>query len=160
MTPQGGTGKLGTIRAITYSFDDRKLWLIDELPITNKKLKLKEARLLRASPGGDIEVLATWVTLGLSDRQFLSVDRDGTVLVTFALKFGGFVTARVALDASDTPEVTALYAKHGDTLHGAPFVSSAGYGFFVQHAQTDEMIRLATLPPLMPVRTLDESVCQ
>jgi hypothetical protein len=161
ITPHGGVAALGTIRAMTYSFDDHKLWLIDEVPVNIGKLHLTQARLLRAAPGNGIELLASWLTLGLADREYLSVDHDGAILATFALKNRGFVTARVVVDVkTNSARVPALYVDALDTLHGAPFVSPVGYGFFVQHGTKDEVLRIRKLPSLSVARTFGESLCQ
>ncbi len=138
-----------------------KIWIIDEVPFTVKKLHLTRARLLRAAPGGDVEELASWIKLGLADREYLSVDHDGAILATFALKNHGFATARVVVDAaSNKARVKALYIDLLDKLHGAPFVSPVGYGFFVQHGMKDEVLRLRALPTLSLERDLDEALCQ
>ncbi len=161
VTPHGGVADLGTIRAMTYSYDDQKLWLIDEIPITIKKIHLTQGRLLRASAGGGLEVLASWISLGFADREYLSVDHDGAVLATFALKNHGFATARVTVDTkTNTARVMSLYVNAFDKLHGAPFVSPVGYGFFVQHGTKDEVLRVRTLPTLSAIRNFDESLCQ
>ena len=160
VTPQGAAAPLGTIDAITYSYDDQKIWIIDEVPFVAKKSHFTVVRLIRASPGGSIEQLASWIKLGLADRQYLSVDHDGAILATFAHKKHGFVTARVVDAASNKARVKALYIDWLDTLHGARFVSPVGYGFFVQNGTTDEVLRLRALPALSFDRSLDETLCQ
>ncbi|HEX4512465.1 MAG TPA: hypothetical protein VH054_02980 [Polyangiaceae bacterium] len=161
VTPRGGVADLGTIRAMTYSYDDQKLWFVDEVPLTIKKLHLTQGRLLRASPGGGLELLASWISLGLADKEFLSIDHDGAILATFALKNHGFATARVTVDAqTNTARVKSLYVDALDKLHGAPFVSPVGYGFFVEHGTKDQVLRVRALPTLTATRNFDESLCQ
>jgi hypothetical protein len=66
---------------------------------------------------------------------------------------------RVVLDpVTDTPHVTALFLDQKDTLHGPPFVSPAGYGFFIRHGQTDEVLHLLALPPLPQPRDVDQTL--
>ncbi len=56
--------------------------------------KLRWVRLLRASPGGVLEMVAAWPRLGLAESYFLSIDHDGSVLLSLArAKGSGFVTA-------------------------------------------------------------------
>ncbi len=161
VTPHGGVSDLGTIRAMTYSYDDQKLWFIDEVPITVKTIHLTQGRLLRASPNGGLELLASWISLGLADKEYLSVDHDGSILATFALKNHGFVTAQLSVDAkTNAARVKSLYIDAWDKLHGAPFVSPVGYGFFVQRGVKDEVLRVRTLPTLTTMRNFDESLCQ
>ena len=70
----------GQVLAATFSFGDHKLWVLDS---TSSGVGFPTARLARLdAQGGDVEVIATWPQLGIFDRWFLSVDRDGSVLMS------------------------------------------------------------------------------
>ena len=141
--------EIGTIRALTYSYGDSELWMIDE------PTKLPFVRLLRAAPSGGIEQLATWPKHGDSTGYFLSVDHDGAVLVSLVRK-QGFVVARVEPQAG-CGRVTGLYNHADDVLLGPTFVSPVGYGFFVDHHGTGEVLRTATIPRLPASRAMSDS---
>jgi hypothetical protein len=168
VTPHGGSSSLGVIRAITYSYADNKVWLVDEIPGAphpdGRARHERVARLLRAAPGGDIEELATWQSDGRVAEYFLSVDHDGSALLSLAGPPGhGFVTARIRLDVkTDVASISAFYTRRHVDLLGPVFVSPVGYGFLVRDGHTLRVLRTQALEPVPEpdaARDLDESRC-
>lgn len=137
---------IGKIRAVTYSFADQKLWLVDE--VTQGKLTFQ--RISRAPLHGSLEVLAVFPKLGIFDRTFLTLDRDGRVLATLARTgLPGFVTARLEVTSFGL-RVTGVTRIPGAELLGPPITSARSYGFVVRQGKTVSIQRrsnLLTLPP-------------
>lgn len=153
---------LGIIQAITYSFRDQKLWILDDLG--NGSLRLS-----RADLGGLVEPLARWRQHDY-DRSFLSLDRDGTALVSLAHSDGpGFLTARVELrrfkneheghgkgEREADVHVTAVYRNKTARLDESPFVSPRSYGFIIEEGGRLKVLRVDSLSRLEDDSDLDE----
>lgn len=153
----GFVRELGVVDAVTYSFADKKLWLVDEFP--SKPFTV--VRLLRAAPGGAIEQVATWVRAGQARSYFLAVDHDGAVLAAIARANGqGFAVARVEVDPSGTAHASALYANPSDKLLARPFVSPACYAFLAQRGkQLPRVLRLSHLERLVASKPMNGGLC-
>ncbi len=98
--------QVGKVLAATYSPRDRQLWILDEVAGAHG---LRHARLARLKPGtGHFEILGTWLRIGLFDKLWLVVDRDGTVLlVASSNKIQKHVV--VHIDNAAQPHVDNIY---------------------------------------------------
>lgn len=152
----GPVREIGVVDAITYSFADNHVWLIDEFPAK----PFTTVRLLRASPRGAIDQVATWVRAGQAKSYFLAVDRDGSVLVAVAKSKGqGFAVVRVEVDATGTAQATASYSDPSDTLLARPFVSPVAYAFLIQHGQQlPRVLRVPHLERLLSPKHINDSL--
>ena len=136
---------LGKVRAVTYSFTDQKLFLVDEVAYG----KITFVRLVRAPLRGSMEVLALFPKLGLFDQTFLTLDRDGTLLVSLARSSGpGFLTARVETRSDGSVRVTRLFRIPGARLLAPPFTSPNSYGFVIEKAGKQSLTRVDELTRL------------
>lgn len=136
----GSVPALGRIRAATYSWADRELWIVDET--LDGRL-----RLARINGAGSLQQIAAWPNSGLYDATVLTVDRDGGIILTQAKANGaGFVSAKLDV----TNDVPSVVAKSSSALRLAapPVVSSRSYAFVVETVGTNSthIERLSALP--------------
>jgi len=115
--------QLGRVRAATFSFRGRQLWVLDQ--------KSGRTRLLRLDPMTSTStVFASWPSRGTATKWFLALDRDGSILVSATSPAPAIsVTARVALDRP-IPAITLVHVEKGE-LRGALLVDSHAYAFVV-----------------------------
>ena len=119
---------LGNVTAATYAFRDRKLWAID-LKGTGWR---RTMRLLRIDPhAGGVQVVASWPYLGLFDRQWLVVDREGDVMVVASSRT---LRTHLVLTVGERDEqVRARRVQLGfGELAEAPAVDPLGVTWFVR----------------------------
>jgi hypothetical protein len=85
-----------TVIAVTFSFGDNRLWVLDEVGLG----PIRFARLARIDPlTGQTQTVGAWPRLRPFDRQWLAVDRDGSVLLVASstkLKKHAVIRIRVA----------------------------------------------------------------
>ena len=113
---------LGKVRAATFSPDDQHLWVVDETPD-------QRVRLSRIGFDGFMDEVTSWSNSGVYDLAALTLDHDGSVLVTQAKSnASAFVTGRVQLDTNQVPTLTARYSVSRQ-LMSAPMVTPTGYAF-------------------------------
>jgi hypothetical protein len=133
---------LGEVLAATYDPAGRRLYLVDRaLPKGAKKMgKLlpHSVRLLRVNPfDATVAVVATWPSLGLFDRYFLTADRDGGLLIaassTLAHKHA---IVRLALPLV---KVTAIELESRQ-LASAPIADPAGYVRVTREKKTGRLL--------------------
>ncbi len=116
----------GQVLAATFSFGDHKLWVLDS---TSSGVGFPTARLARLdAQGGDVEVIATWPQLGIFDRWFLSVDRDGSVLMSGS---NLVANALVRYPVNAEPVLPSVLVAQAGALLMAPVVDQYSYGFYV-----------------------------
>jgi len=118
--------------AATYSFKNRRLWILDEVERRGLLLlKWKEARLLSVDPAtGTVETVANWQRLGMFGQHWLTVDMDGSLLITASNpERKEYRTARVRFRDGHT-SISLANVEHG-MLATQPFVDEGGYGFVV-----------------------------
>jgi hypothetical protein len=123
---------LGRVLAATYSFKNRRLWILDEVERRGLLLlKWKEARLLSVDPAtGTVETVANWQRLGMFGQHWLTVDMDGSLLITASNpERKEYRTARVRFRDGHT-SISLANVEHG-MLATQPFVDEGGYGFVV-----------------------------
>ncbi len=134
---------VGKVLAATYSPLDRQLWILDELSSGGRK----QARLMRVVPGtGAVEVLGRWPRLGVFDKLWLVVDRNGTVLLAASSdKVNKHVIIHIQNEASP-PRVDRTYAANR-ALALPPLVDGLGYAFatIVSKHKMPVTVRKATL---------------
>ena len=116
---------LGSVIAATYSPNDRRLWILDELG----EGKSARARLSRLQLGtGMVEVLGEWSRTGKFDRHWLILDRDGRVLLAASSeKVNKHVVLRLDAAAGGLQVVNSFAGQHALALR--PLVDAEGYGF-------------------------------
>ncbi len=150
----GAVKPYGEILAATYSYADDHLWVVDKL----RDGWFTRIRLSRATFGGGIEELAEFPAIGAYDEYWLTLDRDGGILVTLARsKKHGFATGRLDLDGEGRVHVTALHKSGAERLLAAPIASASSYAFVVEQAGQVRVDRLASLDKHGPC-DLDESL--
>ncbi len=137
---------IGTIRAVTYSFADQKLWMLDDVAYGKSTF----VRLSRASLRGSLEVLALFPKLGFFDRSWLTLDRDGAVLATLARSANpGWVTARLEVDGPSL-RVTGLLRIPGTQLLAPPITSAKSYSFVVKRGNAIALERRSDATKVPP----------
>ena len=137
---------IGTIRSVTYSFADQKLWMLDEIAYG----KLTFMRLSRAPLRGSLEVLAVFPKLGFFDRSWLTLDRDGAVLATLARSANpGWVTARLEVEGPSL-RVTGLLRIPGTQLLAPPITSAKTYSFVVKRGNAIALERRSDATKVPP----------
>ena len=117
----------GTVVAATYAFADRRLWVLDYFV---NAANVQTARIARIDPvSGVVDVFSTWPRLNLLDRWFMSLDRDGSVLVSGS---SGAYYVVVRLEITPTvphvPYAAAILVQPG-ALAMAPIVDENNYAF-------------------------------
>jgi hypothetical protein len=137
---------LGEVRAATYSFRDESLWVLDVVPNGSHD----ELRLLRMDPtAGPVDKIASWRLKKKHTRHYLTVDRDGGILMTtVGAKKRGFSVARIAAEKPGGPLVVSLKRKMKGDLALAPVVSPVSYAFVLR--QRDGTARITRFPALPP----------
>jgi hypothetical protein len=120
-----------TILAGTFSYADRRLWVLDHALDTSN---IDQLRLMRIDPFASLGATAQLVLQEPAEPgasgYFLTVDHDGSVLLTVASPSGS-VTSRVTV--GQTPPVTAIHTEPGLLAH-APVVDDRGYSFIVKNS--------------------------
>ncbi len=110
------------VLAATYAFADRKLWLLDGSAVS--------ARLVRIDvESGAVQTLAMCQRGGTFTRHWLSVDADGSVLLTSS-SAGMSRIARVAVDANGTASLSAVDDTEGPLGEGV-IAGGGGYALLV-----------------------------
>jgi hypothetical protein len=131
-----------TVLAATFSYGDRRLWILDETAFGPVKM----GRLARVDVAtGSAEVIGKWPRVRLFDRYWLVADRDGALLFTASSsKLRRHFVIRIRLDAPH-PRVAGVHMG-GFELVGPPVVDGDGY-WLVGKAKADTMhaVRAATL---------------
>jgi hypothetical protein len=138
---------LGEVRAATYSFRDESLWVLDVVPNGSHD----ELRLLRMDPtAGPVDKIASWRLKKKHTRHYLTVDRDGGILMTtVGPKKRGFSVARIAAEEKPGgPLVVSLKLKMKGDLALPPVVSPVSYAFVLR--QRDGTARITRFPALPP----------
>lgn len=112
------------VLSVTTSFVDRMIWVLDEV----KTGGLRRARLTRVNPiTGHHVVFATWPRLGLSDQAWLSLDAEGSLLLTTSSTLlRRHAVVRIDIDGTPRPERLAW---GNGALAFAPIVDASGYTF-------------------------------
>jgi hypothetical protein len=120
------------VLAATYSFRDDRLWVLDEV---QGPFGLKRIRLVRIHPqSGEFEQLGQWPRVGLFNRHWLGVDKDGQVLLTASSD-----TAKkylvIRLD-NRAPQVKPSSVRFGQgALALRPLVDQDGYSFVLRETK-------------------------
>lgn len=122
----------GRVLAATYSFRDDRLWVLDEVGGPGL---LKKVRLVRLDTRtGEFEQLGQWPRLGLFNRHWLSVDRDGQVLLAASSD-----TARkhviVRLDNREMKVKPSTVRLGQGALAYRPMVDQEGYSVVVRQTK-------------------------
>ncbi|MCS6898592.1 MAG: hypothetical protein RMJ98_18215, partial [Myxococcales bacterium] len=123
---------VGKVLAATYSFRDDRLWVLDEV---QGPPGWKRVRLVRIHPqSGEFEQLGQWPRIGLFNRHWLGVDRDGQVLLTASSD-----TAKkylvIRLD-NRAPQVKPSSVRFGQgVLALRPLVDQDGYSFVLRETK-------------------------
>jgi hypothetical protein len=120
---------LGTPIAVTFGTNDRQLWVLDRV---RGLFGVESARLLRIEPSsGQATVISTWLRLGLYDQQWLTLDADGTVVLTSSsTTLNNFGSARIVSNGASA--TVSLQQLQPGALDAAPFVDTLGYGYLVR----------------------------
>lgn len=146
---------LGTVIDATYSFRDQKFWLLDR---THNQRGDEEIRLVRFDrSGANFEVIERWSEIdGFQPRLFLSLDRDGAILLTVANRHE-YTVARVVVRNASSGErrsrVHVVDGGHGDLAY-RPVVSAASYSFLFQ--ERNGSARIVRKEKLVPCDDDDE----
>lgn len=114
------------VTASTYSAVDDALWLLDEVrgPLG---LGPKRARLVRIDRlTGTVSIVAQWPRLGIFQSYWLSMDRDGQLLLTVTRSNGQGKHGVFRIATSPSPHLTGVSWGTGELLE-APVVDRAGY---------------------------------
>jgi hypothetical protein len=121
----------GDFLAATYSFRDLRRWVLDHLVDPDEG---DVARLVRADPrNGAVEVVGSWRAKGHFDHWFLSIDRDGSVLLAASSsEKRKHVTVRFALEGAHPAPNAALAIHAKRALALAPIVDDRSYAFVVR----------------------------
>jgi hypothetical protein len=115
-----------SVLGATFSFADRKLWVLDKIDSAREHERLRLARL---DPyGGQVQVVGTWRLKHAEAAFFLSIGRDGSVLLSVTR---GHHHAVVLFDASDEDPHAALVGRHSGALALAPIADDHSYAFVV-----------------------------
>jgi hypothetical protein len=134
---------VGEPLAATVSFVDRGLYVLDEIAEQNQPV----ARLLRfdALTGGG-KVLATWPRSRLFDKLWLTLDRDGSLLVIASSEaLMQHAVARIRVERGE-PSVARVLT-HPGQLAWPIVVDRDDYVFFMETMEgTIQVHRLETLP--------------
>ena len=113
---------LSDVRAATYSFRDKHLWVLDH----GEEGRLRLVRINATT--GDAKAMGSWDPEDNS-QAFLSVDRNGAILLARRAE-GGFSVKRLEANAHDALIVTGEHSERGRLLL-APIVSDLSYAFVV-----------------------------
>lgn len=136
-----GSLALGRVLAATYSFDDTRVWIIDETAGSSARGAAPlRVRLLTVDTAGRMEVL--YSTRRSLDRvtPFLSVDRDGSILLALARE-KRFTLHRIS--SAPCPTLRRLRGGTGKLVR-TPIVDARGYGFVF--AGENESLRVERRP--------------
>jgi hypothetical protein len=116
---------LGSVLAATFSFADDKLWLLDQVPPT-KGHGQTAVRLARLDPfGGSAQIVGSWPLMHSSAYCFLSVVRDGGVLLNIS-RDGRNATVRFTAGPDAKP---TLILRQAGALAIGPVIDSHSYAF-------------------------------
>ena len=129
-TPVNVAGpQLGEVKAATYSFLDRQLWLIDREASSRGHHDL---RLVSVDPlSGKVAVVTRLEDFERYDSLWTVVDTDGGILVVgSSSKTATYRVAKLRIGQDDS-SVTCLTRGTG-TLAMAPIVDTHGYSFVIQ----------------------------
>jgi hypothetical protein len=120
------------VLAATSSYVDHRLWVLDETPQGSGSV----VRLHRVEPlTGAAQLLGTWPKSVSYDAHWLSLDMDGTILLTTSsTKLNRYFVIRIDNQAS-TPSVGKVTAGKR-TLASAPMVDEDGYLLLEIHGQS------------------------
>lgn len=144
---------LGNPLAGTYAFGDDRLWIVEDIDDeTAPPRERRRARLLRVDPAGGGAERVFYVPRkkpGL--RPFLSVDRDGGVLLALA-DDDRFTLLRLEAHAG-TVTVGRARSEKGKLVR-APIVDDNGYSFVVEEG--DGSLRIIRRRVLVPVACNDD----
>jgi hypothetical protein len=133
----------GKVLAATRSYQDRKLWVLDEVAVGMGRF----ARLVRITPGtGQVEEVGRWSMSGLFDSHWLVLDQDGSVLVAASsrrLRKHGIVRIRADRNGAKVDRVLMGTG----ALGMAPWVDASGYALPIWQSSTKlpKVVRRATL---------------
>lgn len=123
-----GAFEVGTVLAATWSYLDHRLWVLDEVLDGG----ISMARLYRVAPyDGRVGLVGQWPRLGIYDRHWLVLDRDGQVLFVAsseALKKHSVVRLEAAAFQPTAP-LRAFCKRRPKALVLAPFADPWGYSF-------------------------------
>ncbi len=133
---------LGKVLAATYAHATRTLWVLDETTAPRR------GRLLRIDrPTGKVTLVGQWPRLGLYTSLWLTMDLDGSVLLTGA-RGGLFASHAIIRVAPDGSKVTGVLLDKGE-LAMAPVVDRSGYTLVKNAKKTApmpfEVARVTTL---------------
>ncbi len=136
-----GAFALGQVLAATYSFGDQQLWVLDRIV---GPLGVHQVRLTRlAGDGGHAQMVAEWLDLKPSETWYLSVDRDGGILLTGSDAVSN-TTVRFSI-AGPCPVAVAAVKLSG-ALALRPVVDPFSYAFV--YWQSSTQLAIARRPTL------------
>jgi hypothetical protein len=121
----------GDARAATYSFADRRLWLVDHVAGVSPA---DATRVTRVDPNtGASEDFLLVPDFDAGHQEFLAVDRDGSILLSVSSSSPpvGTYTARISL-AGGAPVVSLIEFENG-LLSRPVVVDDYGYSFVFAH---------------------------
>jgi hypothetical protein len=139
----------GRVQAATYSFYERKLWILDDVDPPGHPFKQRRIVLLDPDTGR-AQVIAAFPRLGMFDDYWFRVDRDGSMLLFASSRvFEKYVVVR--LHASNGQlQILGVRAGHGE-LVAPPAVDMQGYWLVTQHGKkAAEPERLGDLGLTLP----------
>lgn len=118
-----------TVLAATYNPSDGHLWILDELTQSHSK----HVRLVRVDVvQSTAAVVGTWPRLRSFDRHWLTLDRDGGVLLTSSGDLpAAFVSAHLTADGNGHVRVDRLDTGL-EALIEEPLVDAGSYGVIVR----------------------------
>ncbi|RYZ46948.1 MAG: hypothetical protein EOO72_00740 [Myxococcaceae bacterium] len=134
---------VGRPLAATYSFRDDRLWIVDEI-LVGRTLR---ARVIAINPETGVhQILGTWPRAGTFDEVWLTLDLDGSLLLTSSSATDNrHVVTHIALPTSGA-QVDSQVARTG-VLAFAPVVDPTGYAFAISPGSKQ-------MPPLTRYTTL------
>jgi hypothetical protein len=120
---------LGTPVAATFGSNDQQLWVLDRV---RGLFGVESVRLLRIDPtSGQTSVLSSWLRLGVYDRQWLSLDKHGDIVLTSSSSsLNNFGSARLT-PSGTSATATGMQLQVGK-LEAPPFADRYGYAYLVQ----------------------------
>jgi len=126
-----------TLLAATYSFGDRKLYILDRAFVTDANGNVTDvARLVRIDlQSNKVESLGTWPYTAVYTQFALVNDVDGSVLLV-ASNSSSTVIGKLAVSSSGTAYATVVDSSESGNLSFAPVVDPGGYAVTTTAAQT------------------------
>jgi len=123
-------GGLGRIVDATYSFGDKKFWLLDRVARQHGPDEIRLVRFDRS--GGNLEVVRSWAAGAVSPlRLFLSLDRDGAILLSAANRTSYVVTRVTIPVGGNRARSHVVDAGYGELVY-RPVVSRVSYAFLLR----------------------------